>query len=212
MDGPPFAADSHQPALWHLDAARGPSTPSLDHLVRACEQRWRDFEAERFGGRQIDYEVELGRLLNRDFARLCPAQNPVDMVSGAPVQVRVIWSIGDETSSLDILLGDVDTRQSRAHRQHIDANSIREYERVARDIKGVGGAPERLEGGRNILCSPDSESRDLEPKLTGCRLNRVHFEHDRGIVGVPKDSQPVKLGDDLLQQFKPLGSEVGYHD
>src|SRR3954454_3870273 len=26
---------SHQLALWHLDAARGPSTPSLDHLSSA---------------------------------------------------------------------------------------------------------------------------------------------------------------------------------
>src|SRR4051794_41066351 len=30
---------SHQPALWHLDAARGPSTPLLDHLVGAGEYR-----------------------------------------------------------------------------------------------------------------------------------------------------------------------------
>src|SRR6185437_3046849 len=37
MDGPPFAADSHQPALWHLDAARGPSTPSLDLKLRKTE-------------------------------------------------------------------------------------------------------------------------------------------------------------------------------
>src|SRR5215470_5364300 len=28
----------HKPPFWHVDAARGPSTPSFDHLVGACEQ------------------------------------------------------------------------------------------------------------------------------------------------------------------------------
>src|SRR5262245_29816132 len=36
----PFAADSIT-AVWHSDAARGPSTPSLAHLVGAAEQRGR---------------------------------------------------------------------------------------------------------------------------------------------------------------------------
>ena len=35
-------------------------------------------EAERFGGRQIDDEIEFGRLLDRDVVGLRPAQNLVD--------------------------------------------------------------------------------------------------------------------------------------
>ena len=40
----------------------------------------------RLGGRKIDGEIELGRLLDRNFARLRPAQNLVDKIGGASKQ------------------------------------------------------------------------------------------------------------------------------
>jgi hypothetical protein len=46
----------------------------LDHLVGAAEQRRRNFQAEHLGSGQVDDEVELGRLLNRDVGWLRPAQ------------------------------------------------------------------------------------------------------------------------------------------
>jgi hypothetical protein len=45
-----------------LDAARGPSTPSLDHLVGGNEQFVGHSEAEHPGGRGVDNELELARL------------------------------------------------------------------------------------------------------------------------------------------------------
>jgi hypothetical protein len=45
----------------------------FDQLVGAREQRRRHFDAERLGGRQIDNEIELGWLLDREVARLCAA-------------------------------------------------------------------------------------------------------------------------------------------
>src|SRR5215469_6257753 len=51
----------------------------LDHFVCAGEQRRRHGEAERLRGRQIDDEVELGRLLDRDVGWLRSAQNLVDI-------------------------------------------------------------------------------------------------------------------------------------
>src|SRR5215510_10467453 len=97
----PVPGDSPKTPAWHVDAARGPSTPSLDHLVGAGEQRRWNFEAQRLRGCQIDDEIELRRLLDRKVARLCPAQNLVDVVSGAPEHVWDVCSIGHQTAPFD---------------------------------------------------------------------------------------------------------------
>ena len=103
-----FAGGFDYPALWHLDAARGPSTPSLDHLVGAAEQREREGETKRLGGLQIDDKIESGRLLDRKVgralglgtaaavyppvqgcsARFRPIQNNSDLAQGPP---RLLW-------------------------------------------------------------------------------------------------------------------------
>jgi hypothetical protein len=56
----------------------------FDHLVGAGEQAIRHGEAQRFRSREIDDEIELGWLLDRDLTRLGAMQNLVDIVGSAP--------------------------------------------------------------------------------------------------------------------------------
>src|ERR1700688_4918396 len=42
----------------------------LDHFVGAHEKRFRDRESERLRGGEVDDQIELGWLLNRDVGRL----------------------------------------------------------------------------------------------------------------------------------------------
>ena len=46
--------------------------PLVDQLIGASEYLARQGQAERFGGFQVDQELELGRLINRDGAGLAP--------------------------------------------------------------------------------------------------------------------------------------------
>jgi len=53
--------------------------PLLDHLVGCGQQRIRDGNSERLGGLEVDDELEFGRKLDGQLARLRTAQNAVDI-------------------------------------------------------------------------------------------------------------------------------------
>ena len=56
----------------------------FDHLVGAGKQRWRNGEAERPRGFEIDNQIEFGWLLDRKIAGFRPVQNLVNITGGAP--------------------------------------------------------------------------------------------------------------------------------
>src|SRR5215467_5083387 len=60
----------------------------LDHVVGADEDRLRDRQPERLGGLEIDHQLELGRLLDRQIGRFRPLQDPVDQVGLPPANRR----------------------------------------------------------------------------------------------------------------------------
>src|SRR6476660_3856492 len=89
---------SDQPAHWHLDAARGPSTPSLDHLVGAGEQRGRHVEAARLRSLEVDRQLVLGWGLHRQIGWLFASENAVDIAGRLPILVDNVWSIRHQPS------------------------------------------------------------------------------------------------------------------
>src|SRR6516162_2161610 len=65
--------DCQRLALRRTDRHRSPTLPtppmsvrhSLDHLIGGGQQRFRDGEAERFGGFEVDHMIKFGDLLHR---------------------------------------------------------------------------------------------------------------------------------------------------
>src|SRR5262249_1266159 len=64
----------------------------------AGEQSRRHFEAERIGSREINEEIEFGRLLDRELGWLRSAQNLIDQVGSSAPHVLPVRSIGHQTS------------------------------------------------------------------------------------------------------------------
>src|SRR5262249_28644122 len=103
------------------------------------------------GGRKIDNEIELSRLVDGELGGLRPVQNLVDKLGSTPAQVRVVWSVRHQTARLHILTTPKHRSYPRGRCSHADAHQGGEYNRVATDIKCVRVAFERIEGEANIL-------------------------------------------------------------
>src|SRR5262245_14571364 len=85
-----------QTAVWHSDAARGPSTPSFDHLVGAAEERDRDCETERLGGLHVDDEFDFRRLLHRQVRRVLALEDAAGVDATETIRVPDTASVAHQ--------------------------------------------------------------------------------------------------------------------
>src|SRR5260370_25134675 len=80
----------------------GASVPLLDHLIRPLQERRRDRQAEGLGGLEVDDQLELGGLLDREVGGSGPLEDLVNVLGGATIQVQHISAIGYEASRIHI--------------------------------------------------------------------------------------------------------------
>ena len=90
----------------------------------------------------------------------------------------------------------------------MDPSAAGIYERIGNHIKGARSALERLEGGRDILHSPNFERISLETKPPGRRLNLAHLQHGEGITDIADGRQPAETRNSLAQKFELLASKI----
>jgi hypothetical protein len=65
---------------------------SLDHLVRSRQHVLRNRQTDLLRGFDVNDELELGRLLDREITRFCAFEDFIDVDGGAPLQVKKAWA------------------------------------------------------------------------------------------------------------------------
>src|SRR6516164_7755260 len=106
-----------QTAVWHSDAARGPSTPSLDHLIGAGDESPRDLEAEHLRGAEVEEQFDFRGLLDRQVGRLIAFEYPAGIHASRTERVRKIGSIAHQAASRCELASLVDRGHRVTNRQ-----------------------------------------------------------------------------------------------
>src|SRR5439155_21148759 len=102
------------------------------------KQRWRYREANRLGGLEVDHQLELSRLLDRQIAGLSALENLVDEKSLATEDVVIVRRIGHQPSGDDTLVVGVHRWQSVLDHLFCDACSLAGQKRIGHDEQGIG--------------------------------------------------------------------------
>src|SRR5262245_10235308 len=71
---------------------------SLDHLVGAGEQHRRNFNAERFGSLEIDHQLELRGLDDRQVSWFGTFENAAHINANQPIRFGVTWPVTCQTT------------------------------------------------------------------------------------------------------------------
>src|SRR5258706_1291918 len=75
----------------------------FNHPVRAHEQQLRNLQADRLGGLQVDHQLELSRLLNRQVGGFCSLEDLVHVNRAEPIKLLTIWSVTGPESCVRVL-------------------------------------------------------------------------------------------------------------
>src|SRR2546425_10499175 len=86
-----------------LQAGQRSRAASLNHLVGAQQQLARYGDTDRFRGLQVDHELELSRLLDRQIAGFRAFEDLVDVGRRAVIEIRIVSTIGNQTSGFNEL-------------------------------------------------------------------------------------------------------------
>ena len=73
----------------------------FDHLVGTDEERLRDCESKRFGGPEVDHQLELGRLFDRKVGGFHAPEDAIHLIGTAAEQTRIVRSIRQKPTRID---------------------------------------------------------------------------------------------------------------
>src|SRR5262249_6617592 len=111
--------------------------PSPDELVRSDEEGLWDGKSKGLSGLEVDDELELGGLLDREISGLGPFENLVYVDGRPPHSVGDAWPIRQETARLGELTQPAHHRQPAPDRVVRNSCSVKNKHRVPENDDGA---------------------------------------------------------------------------
>ena len=183
---------------------------SLDYLVGAGDKRWRPIETNGTRGLQIDDEMEMVHLLDRQFSRVGTLENAVNVGGGATPAHPIVVTVGHEKP---VAGHDVEPgvgRQTPLGRKGRNSPALRKDRRSRVDVQSLH--PLAHNGRESIVQVGGLRYRDRhhdEPE-TRCRLLLPYLEGGKGrdIFRAVDNADSLDPGLDFLEEFEVLSEIV----
>src|SRR6185436_8335046 len=121
------------------------------------EDRLRDRKVEGLRSLEVDHEIELGRLFDRQIARLRAFQDLIDIQSGATVQVWDVRAVRDQPAHLAIAGIIVDRGQPVPRRGLHEAFGVADDDRTIQNDSRLDLVPRGLESRVDVLNARNDE-------------------------------------------------------
>src|SRR5437667_4945245 len=188
------------------EAANDRTDPSLNHLVRALQPRWRAGDAERLCGLQVNYQLELGWLLHRNIGGLRALENLVNEAGCAAPMPRVGRKIGHQTAGSDKLAAAETGGHLGAKRQLDDADTMPKKHRVVHDDERAAfGARDRPV---QFAFRRDVDTIEAQAKSLCAQRHRVKEESVGRVGAAHQRADSLELRHGRGQQLHLLGKNL----
>src|SRR6516165_10228820 len=177
---------------------------SFNHLVSSREQAWREGEAKCLGGVEVDHELELGRLHDRQVGGLLALENPAGVNAGLAICVAKVRSVAHQAADLGSLAPGIDRRHPVVSRQRSELYATVVGQRAGSYQKRINRLLRKARKGRiNVTAGGGlDEDVDLLSDGQGRSLNVRDKGLCGGEVGIDQHANAYGSRLQLMQQSK----------
>src|SRR5262249_46708451 len=169
----------------------------FDHFVGGYEQSLGHSDAQRPGGLDVNYKIELTWLLDRDVGRLRSAQDLVHKIGGTPKQLLSTWSIVYQSPSPDRVSEPGHRWNPCGSRQLCNRILIGIGQRIDANIEDITAALESLNGIADIFRFMNLKYFVFKFEGFAGALTLTNPPHRRCIVRIGDNRQAPQIGNKL---------------
>src|SRR5215207_6736072 len=171
----------------------------LDYFISAGQERVWHPKAKPLCGLQVDDQLELGRLLNRQVGGLGTLEDPTDVEARQAISARDAGPVTDQAAKFDEIALVVDRWNSMMYRQRHKGSSLAGEEGTAADQHRLSPSPDGpREGSVQFILARCRQHHDLLPEGTSCRLHVRQRALAFGIVRIKEHGKNSALWDQFM--------------